>query len=141
VKPLPPVKIHTCIASTMLLSSQIRDQRSQSGFTLFLPFQARARGIIPPDERPVKYNPNPIGITQALQAVGATVPGNEVDLEPSKEVCLLRVYLPNRFLLAGSPAYYLRRLTSFYIQEHIIANSRDLIIKTHGYCCDIKHIA
>ena len=35
--------------------------------------QARNRGIVPPDERPVKYNPDPppIGITQALNAIGA----------------------------------------------------------------------
>ncbi|XP_076813426.1 serine/threonine-protein kinase Nek1-like isoform X2 [Clavelina lepadiformis] len=45
---------------------------------------ARARGIIPPDERPVKYNPNPIGITQALFAVGAPIVQAAKDEEKAK---------------------------------------------------------
>lgn len=32
--------------------------------------RARARGVVPPNERKVNYVPNPIGITQALNAVG-----------------------------------------------------------------------
>ena len=32
--------------------------------------QARQRGILPPDERPVKYNNKKIGITQALNDIG-----------------------------------------------------------------------
>nr|XP_018673030.1 serine/threonine-protein kinase Nek1-like isoform X2 [Ciona intestinalis]XP_026696330.1 serine/threonine-protein kinase Nek1-like isoform X1 [Ciona intestinalis] len=38
---------------------------------------AKARGVVHPDERPVKYNPAPIGITQALLAVGAPIPSED----------------------------------------------------------------
>nr|XP_039265484.1 serine/threonine-protein kinase Nek1-like [Styela clava] len=51
--------------------------------------RARVRGVIPPDERKVNYVPNPIGITQALNAVGIEnkpeLPIVNAQAEPKKD--------------------------------------------------------
>ena len=75
-------------------------------FHLF--FQARARGIIPPDERPVKYNPTPISVTQALHAVGAPVQKQE---EKSVNEVRPFINLHYKFSSNKSNLYYGRGIT------------------------------
>uniref|UniRef100_H2ZNH0 Uncharacterized protein n=1 Tax=Ciona savignyi TaxID=51511 RepID=H2ZNH0_CIOSA len=44
---------------------------------------AKPREIVHPDHRPVKYNPTPIGITQALRAVDAPILSEDPIIPPN----------------------------------------------------------